>query len=108
MASVTGATCNDGDPLILYDEQADRWLAVEFSICGSNDRMLIAVSQTNDPTGTWYQYSFDVADMPDYEKFGIWQDGYYMGTNNSTGNDIYVFRNVDRCSLGRHSPDDSF
>jgi PKD repeat protein len=91
-SGVTGATCNDGDPLVLYDEQADRWLAVEFSICGSNDYMLIAVSQTNDPTGSWHKYSFDVADMPDYEKFGIWQDGYYMGTNNSTGNDIYVFQ----------------
>ncbi len=89
--SVTGANCNDGDPLILYDEQASRWLAVEFSLCGSTDRMLIAVSTTNDPTGTWYQYSFDVADMPDYEKFGIWPDGYYMATNNGGSNDTYVF-----------------
>ncbi|MFZ4547746.1 MAG: fibronectin type III domain-containing protein, partial [Bacteroidales bacterium] len=89
--SVTGANYNDGDPLILFDEQADRWLAVEFSISGSNDYMLIAVSTTNNPTGTWYQYSFDVADMPDYEKFGIWQDGYYMGDNNGGSNDTYVF-----------------
>jgi hypothetical protein len=86
-----GATYNDGDPVVLYDEQADRWLMVEFSISGSNDYMLIAVSTTNDPTGTWYKYSFDVDDTPDYEKFGIWGDGYYMGTNNSVGNDIYVF-----------------
>lgn len=90
-SGVTGSNCNDGDPIILYDEQAARWLAVEFSICGSNDYMLVAVSTSNDPTGTWHKYSFDVADMPDYEKFGIWQDGYYMGTNNSGGNDIYVF-----------------
>ncbi|MEI6434793.1 MAG: hypothetical protein WCP32_08105, partial [Bacteroidota bacterium] len=89
--SVPGATCNDGDPLIQYDEQAGRWLAVEFSLCGSNDLMLIAVSTTSDPTGTWYQYSFDVTDTPDYEKIGVWQDGYYMGTNTSSGNDIYVF-----------------
>lgn len=90
--SVTGATCNDGDPVILYDEQADRWLAVEFSICGANDYMLFAISQTNDPTGAWHRYSFDVDDMPDYEKIGIWADGYYMGTNTSgTGKkDIYV------------------
>lgn len=90
--TVTGSGCNDGDPLILYDEQASRWLAVEFSICGANDYMLIAVSTTSDPTGTWNKYSFDVADMPDYEKFGIWQDGYYMGDNNSASNDIYVFQ----------------
>jgi PKD repeat protein len=90
-SGITGSEYNDGDPIVLYDEQADRWLAAEFSISGSNDYMLIAVSTTNDPTGTWHKYSFDVADMPDYEKFGIWQDGYYMGTNNSVGNDIYVF-----------------
>ncbi len=90
--SVPGSNCNDGDPLIQYDEMADRWVAVEFSLCGSNDLMLIAVSATNDPTGSWYQYSFDVADTPDYEKIGIWQDGYYMGTNTSgTLTDIYVF-----------------
>jgi len=88
---VTGSNYNDGDPICLYDEQADRWLVGEFSISGSNDYMLIAVSTTNDPTGTWHAYSFDVSDMPDYEKFGIWQDGYYMGTNTSNGSDIYVF-----------------
>jgi hypothetical protein len=91
--NVTGATCNDGDPIVLYDEQADRWLVAEFSICGANDYMLFAVSQTNDPTGSWHRYSFDVDDMPDYEKIGIWQDGYYMGTNTSAAGkkDIYVF-----------------
>ncbi len=98
--SVTGATCNDGDPVVLYDEQADRWLVVEFSICGSNDYMLFAVSQTNDPTGAWHRYSFDVDDMPDYEKIGIWGDGYYMGTNNSAANkkDIYVFERTKMLS----------
>lgn len=101
--SVPGANCNDGDPIILYDEQASRWLAVEFSLCGSNDLMLIAVSTTNDPTGTWYQYSFDVADMPDYEKFGIWQDGYYMATNNGGSNDTYVFERAQMLT-GAASP----
>ncbi len=93
--SVPGAGRNDGDPIVLYDEQADRWLIAEFSLDGTygstTDRMLVAVSQTNDPTGSWHQYSFDVDDMPDYEKFGIWQDGYYMGTNTGGGNDIYAF-----------------
>jgi PKD repeat protein len=91
-SGVTGSEYNDGDPICLYDDQADRWVVAEFSISGSNDYMLIAVSATNDPTGQWHKYSFDVADTPDYEKFGIWRDGYYMGTNNSTGNDIYVFQ----------------
>jgi PKD repeat protein len=90
-SGMTGSEYNDGDPICLYDEQADRWVVAEFSISGANDYMLIAVSASNDPTGVWHKYSFDVADMPDYEKFGIWRDGYYMGTNNASGNDIYVF-----------------
>ena len=88
---VLGSECNNGDPIVLFDEQADRWLVAEFSICGTTDYMLVAVSTTNNPTGTWYRYSFDVDDLPDYPKFGVWQDGYYMGTNNSVGKDIYVF-----------------
>ncbi|MBN1339167.1 MAG: PKD domain-containing protein, partial [Bacteroidales bacterium] len=90
-SGVTGSTYNDGDPIILYDEQADRWMAAEFSISGSNDYMLIAVSTSGNPTGTWYRWSFDVANMPDYMKFGVWRDGYYMATNTSGGNDVYVF-----------------
>ena len=89
--SVTGASCNDGDPLILYDDQADRWLFVEFSLCGTNEYMLIAVSSSPDPAGSYYAYSFDVADTPDFEKMGVWRDGYYMATNTDPGTDVYVF-----------------
>ena len=102
-SGLPGATCNSGDPIVLWDEQADRWLFAEFSLCGSNDYMLIAVSTTNDPTGTWYSWSYDVADMPDYMKFGIWQDGYYMATNTSAGNDVYVF-DRDAMISGSGSP----
>ena len=102
-SGVPGSNCNDGDPLVLYDDQADRWLAVEFSLCNSNNYMLVAVSMTNDPTGMWYKYSFDVDDMPDYEKFGVWQDGYYMGDNNSPGKDIYVFER-SQMLIGGASP----
>jgi PKD repeat protein len=91
--NVPGANRNDGDPIILYDEQADRWLVTEFSIPFSGQNyMLMAVSSTNDPTGTWHQYSFPVSATPDYPKFSVWQDGYYMGVNNTSGNDIYVFQ----------------
>jgi len=97
--SVPGANRNDGDPIILYDEQADRWVVQEFSL-GSTKYILLAVSTTNDPTGTWHQYSFQVAGFPDYPKFGIWQDGYYMGDNNNNGNDIYVMEREPMLSGG--------
>ncbi|MEI7981357.1 MAG: hypothetical protein WCI71_06860 [Bacteroidota bacterium] len=90
-SGLPGATYNDGDPIILYDEQADRWLATEFSISGATNYVLMAVSTTNDPTGTWYKYSFVVDATPDYPKFSVWRDGYYMGDNNSSTKDIYVF-----------------
>ncbi len=103
-ASVPGGAYNDGDPVVLYDEQADRYLISEFSVSGSNDFLLVAISQTNDPTGSWYAYSFDVDDMPDYPKFGVWRDGYYVGTNkgttSSTQEDIYVLER-DSMILGQ-------
>jgi hypothetical protein len=64
---------NDGDPIVLYDEYADRWIASQFSLpYGSNNAPyyeLVAVSATSDPTGAWYRYAFEFDKMPDYPKF---------------------------------------
>jgi PKD repeat protein len=73
---------NDGDPIVLYDEQADRWLASQFALPngGGNGPWyeLVAISATSDPTGEWYRYAFEFDRFPDYPKFGIWPDGYYF------------------------------
>lgn len=102
-----GGSSNDGDPIVLYDEQAERWLMAEFSAAGSlwspPDYMLIAISQTSDPTGMWDAWSFVMNGFPDYMKFGVWRDGYYMGTNTSSGSDIYVFER-DEMLAGGASP----
>ncbi len=82
---------NDGDPLILYDEQADRWIMVEFKLSGYPDYLFIAVSATNDPTGAWNRWAYEMSGMPDYPKLGIWRDGYYMATNTSNEFDIHTF-----------------
>ncbi|MBN2776963.1 MAG: hypothetical protein JXR36_04950, partial [Bacteroidales bacterium] len=100
---VAGASYNDGDPLILWDEDAGRWLAVEFSHSGTPDYMLFAISQTSDPTGSWDRWSFVMNGMPDYEKVGINSDGYFMGTNTYTGDDVYVFER-DEMIAGSASP----
>ncbi len=42
-------------------------------------------------------------DTPDYMKFGIWQDGYYMATNTSRGKDVYVFER-DKMITGDTNP----
>ena len=73
---------NDGDPIVMYDRYADRWFISEFGISGN--KVYIAISQTPDPTGAYYKYSFTSAQFPDYLKFSIWNDGYYMSSNQST------------------------
>jgi len=77
---------NDGDPVVLYDALADRWIVSQFAI-GVTCYQYIAVSQTPDPTGAWYLYAFEWPDgkMPDYPKFGVWPDGYYMSANQFAG-----------------------
>ena len=77
---------NDGDAIIIYDENADRWIISQFAVdCGIfpnyTQYELLAVSQTADPTGAYYRYAFKFDHMPDYPKLGVWRDGYYLAVN---------------------------
>jgi len=75
---------NDGDGVVLYDENADRWLFSQFSLPNFPNGPffeMVAISQTADPTGSWYRYQFQFSDMPDYPKLGVWPDGYYLTCN---------------------------
>lgn len=74
----------DGDPIVLYDHLADRWMVSQFALPNYPNGPfyeLVAVSQTSDPLGPWHRYKFQFTDMPDYPKFGIWPDGYYLSVN---------------------------
>ena len=85
----------DGDPIVLYDAQADRYIVTEFE--DEPNGFHIAISQSNDPVnGGWHIYSadsFQTGTFPDYTKFSIWSDGYYVtasineiqGENTRTG-----------------------
>jgi hypothetical protein len=80
---------NDGDGIVLYDEQADRWLISQFSVPGSGPYYEnVGISQTNDPTGSWYRYQYNFTDFPDYPKFGVWPDAYYICVNRFIGNNF--------------------
>jgi hypothetical protein len=84
---------NDGDPIVLYDELADRWLLSQFYRVANGGGMCIAISQTGDPTGAYFLYEFRTPQFPDYPKFGVWPDGYYMSDNGGRPNrySAYVF-----------------
>ncbi len=79
-------TSNDGDPIVLYDHLADRWLMTQFALPNypfGPFYQCLAVSKSGDPLGQWHRYEFKISDtkMNDYPKFGVWPDGYYMSVN---------------------------
>ncbi len=84
-------TRNDGDPVVLYDSIADRWLISQFTAASPYNEC-VAISTTGDPTGTWYRYAFQLStsDFPDYPKLGVWPDGYYMSENWFTNGTTYA------------------
>lgn len=69
-----------GDPIVQYDPGAQRWLMMEMQGFGSNE-LLIAVSNTSDPTGGWKAYRFATLGFPDYPKLYVWHDAYLVTTN---------------------------
>ncbi len=57
-------TQNDGDPIVLYDQLADRWFVSQFAFPafpGPPYVQCVAVSVTDDPTGAYYQYAVPAA-----------------------------------------------
>jgi len=75
-----------GDPIIMYDRFAERWFISQFygSPGGGDVGVLIAVSETSDPLGAYYAYEYDFTLFPDYPKFSVWSNAYYMSANSSS------------------------
>jgi hypothetical protein len=82
-------TQNAGDPVVLYDKVANRWLISQFTSdadAGGLFYQCVAISKTADATGQYYRYSFAVpdgngangGDFGDYPHYGVWSDAYYV------------------------------
>jgi hypothetical protein len=78
-----------GDPIVIYDQFADRWILTQFTTRGIDypDEPLnlfyncVAISTTGDPTGTYYRYAFSTGyNFPDYPKYGVWTHSYIITT----------------------------
>ncbi|TML13487.1 MAG: hypothetical protein E6G31_07315 [Actinobacteria bacterium] len=79
---------NGGDPIVLYDQFSDRWLASQLAyptFPNGPFYQCVAVSQTGDPTGSWcsYEYIAHQTNLNDYPKFGVWptQHAYMITVN---------------------------
>ena len=104
-ASLSGdcSTNTYGDPVVLYDRAADRWVLSMIG-AGSTISECIAVSKTNDPTGAYYLYGYSFGNnLNDYPKLGTWataSNSAYLATY-----DIFVngssFGGSDLCGLDR-------
>ena len=72
---------NSGDPIIMYDQLADRWFVSQFNSTNSPDGIIglsIAISETPDPTGAYFLYEFPLDFFPDYPHYSVWHDAYYL------------------------------
>ncbi len=83
-------TSGQGDPVVMYDQLADRWLISQFA--GGLTHECVAVSTTGDATGSYARYDYNLVSIGgsalyDYPHFGVWPDAYYMTMNvfNSSG-----------------------
>jgi Carboxypeptidase regulatory-like domain len=83
---------NSGDPIVVYDQLADRWVITQFAVGGGNgptSSECVAVSKSGDAAGQYYIYDFDLTNangqlFEDYPKLGLWPDAYYMSTHEFT------------------------
>lgn len=86
-STLTGTSpCNTGlgDPIVVFDAIAERWVITEFSP-QTGRALCVYVSANadaaNTAAGNWFRYSFVMPAFPDYPKYGVWNDGYYVGAN---------------------------
>ena len=77
------------DPRCYYDPPTKRWFYQEFVEAGTTATQFEAVSNTQDPTGTYTVYSWDTTDAStagcpcfgDYDQFGADANGIYIATD---------------------------
>jgi hypothetical protein len=74
-------TRNDGDPIVQYDQLANRWVMTQFALRAGNYLQCVAVSQTEDARGAWYRYAFSYTEFPDYPKLAVWPNAYVITFN---------------------------
>jgi hypothetical protein len=86
-------TENSGDPIVVYG--AGHWFLSQFTSSGPTFFNCVAVSTTDDPTGTYFRYAFSTGNnFPDYPKYGLWSDALYIATREFRGSPSGPFAGV--------------
>jgi len=76
-----GGQAGLGDPIVLYYKPARKWFLTEFS--SSGNKLIVHVSQTSNPQGAYWTYTFTCNQFPDYPKWSFCQssDAFLVTTN---------------------------
>jgi len=99
-----------GDPIIFFDpyienepgEPRGRFVITEFDANPNGFEM--AICQGPDPVNDgWYVYrnQFTTGSFPDYTKFSVWSDGYYVTANIGNTNRLFA---VEREQMAQGEP----
>jgi hypothetical protein len=89
--AVDDCTDPSGDPIVLHDQLADRWILTQFTTRGPTFYNCVAVSQTANPTGAYFRYAFSTGvNFPDYPKYGVWPNAYFLSTREFAPDDSFA------------------
>ena len=92
------ASDNDGDPVVVFDKLAQRWVISQFAVTTTPYYQCVAVSQTADATGGYNLYALSYGSViTDYPKMGVWPDAYYISFNMFTS----TFQGAKACAYDR-------
>jgi hypothetical protein len=84
------------DPVALYDASIDRFIVAAADGAGTNDAICLAVSDDDDPNGTWHKYRFAVSStcrFLDFPNLGVSQSSIFLAGDcfNSGGNRVFMW-----------------
>ncbi|HSH15282.1 MAG TPA: DUF11 domain-containing protein, partial [Verrucomicrobiae bacterium] len=105
------------DPRVLFDRASGRWIASALErgeVSRADNHVILAVSQTSDPTGGWYKYlvEFGVPDtgaithFSDYQTLGVDGNGVYLAARifPSVGSSTVTIAAMQKVSLLSGAP----
>jgi uncharacterized repeat protein (TIGR01451 family) len=111
-ANDTCTAQNNGDPVVQYDQLADRWVIMQFALpnglfaAPSFDCFAISQFANPLPRQNWFVYQFRPIpnDRIDYPKFSVWPDAYYLTSQEGyNGNPLDVVA-FDRANMLNGNP----
>jgi PGF-pre-PGF domain-containing protein len=80
------------DPKVIYDQHSGRFIAVSMGNTSSpSSWLMIAVSNTSDPTGNWSKWAIDADNDSGVHTFDNWADFPGLGVD---ANNVYVTANM--------------